>query len=137
MIFISVAKIIMLNNLVILGTWIVCLFQGFEGSDQCFRIFGDPHWSWHPSMNWVIFKIRNIWFIEKPNIILSWKINKLLSFSYSESEIISYCWQGLAAGELGRKHLRLLITVFKSSVLYWVKSETKWIRTFDSLKKPN
>ena len=61
----------------------------------------------------------NIWFVEKPNIIISWKINKRSSFSYSESENTSYCWQGLAAGELGRKYSRLPITVFKSSVLYY------------------
>ena len=64
-------------------------------------------------------KIRNIWFVEKPNIIMSWKINKRSSFSYSESENTSYCWQGLAAWELCRKYSRLPITVFKSSVLYY------------------
>ena len=61
----------------------------------------------------------NIWFVEKPDIIMSWKINKRSSFSYLESENTSYCWQGLETGELGRKYSRLPITVFKSSVLYY------------------
>ena len=61
-------------------------------------------------------KIRDIWFVEKPNIIMSISVHLSV---IREVRILHTAGQGLAPGELGRKYSRLPITVFKSSVLYY------------------